>query len=62
MVIMSPVAAIHAAQRWEAAMRDNTENTDDDSAGFADLIDHARLMGWLCLFGFVGFLIWLALR
>lgn len=36
-------------------MWDNTESTDEDSAGFADLIDHARLMGWLCLFGFVGF-------
>ena len=41
-------------------MRDNTEN--DDTAGFDDLVKHARLMAWLCLFGFVGFLIWLALR
>lgn len=61
MVIISPIASkTPPANTMGGAMRDNTEN--DDSAGFADLIDHARLMGWLCLFGFVGFLIWLALR
>lgn len=35
-------------------MWDNTEDDADDT-GFPALIDHARLMGWLCLIGFVGF-------
>ena len=44
-----------------ADMQDSHENTEDDSAGFADLIDHARLMGWLCLISFVGFVTWVLL-
>ena len=42
-------------------MLDNTGNTEsDDDNGFPALIEHARLMGWLCLIGFVGFASYLA--
>ena len=36
---------------------DPEENTD----GFPDLIKHAHLMAWLCLFGFIGFAMWMVL-
>ena len=36
-----------------AAEVDPVEN--EDSTGFPDLIDHARVIGWLCLIGFLGF-------
>jgi hypothetical protein len=34
----------------------------DDNDGFPGLIGRARLMGWLCLFGFVGFVAWVLLK
>ncbi len=40
-------------------MNDYPENEWHD--GFLEPLEHARLMLWLCLFGLVGFLIWLAL-
>lgn len=40
-------------------MNDYRENEWEDD--FPELLKHAHLMAWLCLFGFVGFLIWLAL-
>jgi len=40
-------------------MNDYHENAWGDD--FPAVIEHARLMGWLCPFGFVGFLVWLAL-
>jgi hypothetical protein len=38
-------------------MQDDIENTDDDSVGFPDLIDHAHLMAGFCLLGYVGFVL-----
>lgn len=40
-------------------MNDYQENEWPDD--FPATIGRARLMGWLCLIGFVGFLIWVAL-
>ena len=40
-------------------MNDYHENEWDDR--FPAMVEHAHLMVWLCLFGFVGFLIWVAL-
>lgn len=40
-------------------MDDYQENEWPDD--FPGLIEHAHLMGWLCLIGFVGFLVWLSL-
>lgn len=36
-------------------------NDNDDDAGFSDLFNYAKLMAWLCLFAFVGFLLWVSL-
>jgi hypothetical protein len=38
-------------------MQDDTENTNEASVGFPDLIDRAHLMAGLCLLGYAAFVL-----